>query len=144
MKLFPLANQKFKNPNKQLLKTKASLIYHLLALWKSTWRAFPFYTSQIYREITYFSINKAYPLYFSGVIFSLLTLLFIKLFRPYQWWIQGREPGPPPPPHILRPYWGPKGKKKNFFGDPPPPPVSQGLDQALHIALQHLLSKWNS
>ena len=28
----------------------------------------------------------------------MLTLLFIKLYSLYQWWIQGREPGSPPPP----------------------------------------------
>lgn len=51
---------------RSLLKTQASLIYHLLALWKFTSahnrrRAFPSFIHHKYMEITYFCFKKAYP-----------------------------------------------------------------------------------
>ena len=52
----------------------------------------------------------------------MLTLLFIKLYSPYQWWIQGRGPPPRPPTYSLTKL-RPEGPKKVFFETVPPPPL---------------------
>ena len=59
--------------NKQLLE---GLVYHLLALWKFTRRAFPFNTSQIIHGNNLFFF---YPLYFFRGYFHFIFKLFLRI-----------------------------------------------------------------